>query len=983
MLELFEQGRWEELEDRLRSALAADPTDARSAFRLANLLVFEHREEALEEALRWYDVAWAQRWPGAVCLNNKGVTLARVGRAGEARAAVASFKEALTEDRHCAPAAYNLGILLERLGDEGELRGMVAELGLAVGDVAPEGLIRQTFGDAVQGTWGRERPPIDGPLFLWQDDLASGFGFEPTPRGAEMDEGDRYFRDGRAHLEAGDWQAAIDAFAMAASLYPELGARIVPYRVRAQVELAMEFRRKARQLRAEGDLDGARSAARTSYSMAASVPDRAFADELLLSEIRSLGEELRLARPSLDLQDLQHLISLARQRVEAADARISADQADRSAGEVLHPPGAFGRGGDRPRPDVEARGGNGEEEEAAGGADGPAEGAEAHPEAGNGNGQAFPPESWEAEGGDDGRPRSAATSAGGGALAIGRYIRGLCRDAWGQQLRFLVGCGAYAEAELMLDFSEVQWFAQEDLPRWRLELFTAQAERLAAEATQAASEGDRGTATMLFHQAREAAMEAGDPHLADRLDKRLARLQQRPEDPQELRQIQEMLGRGEVLEVLRRATAKLAEDPEQTALRSHREAALHRLRVRIEEALAARQWEPARRLAAEGLVVVTDDEVLRRLAREARDGRLRELIGQGENALAERRLDEARQRCEEALAIDPAHRPALELRRRIELAEKVDPDAADEAFDAELVEFQQARAAARPREAFEHLLQLRELQPEVPETREAEAWTAEALVRLWRGELGREPTPDKRQKLEEELLRLLAACPGFQPAVELREELRRATDPHEEEKRRWSLERLAEAQGHLRERKPAQALEVLEAVAELGDPRLARDLQEASREALAQIHRRVERKAREEAIEPEEERELHELIRACRLWDPAQARALEELLVRQRRRPDRRRQADRDFEAIREALRKEPDPLRALRLLHRLVAARQGEGSALLAIRRRELQALRRSRWQSLGPFGRLRARLYEIRHGAAGLIEQVTEEQEDADGER
>jgi hypothetical protein len=143
-----------------------------------------------------------------------------------------------------------------------------------------------------------------------------------------------------------------------------------------------------------------------------------------------------------------------------------------------------------------------------------------------------------------------------------------------------------------------------------------------------------------------------------------------------------MLARGEILEVLRRSTARLAEDPEQTALRSHQETALHRLRVRIGEAIAARQWEPARRLAAEGLSVVSDDEVLRGLAGEARDGRLRELVSQGENALAERRLDEARPRCQEALAIDPAHRPALELRRRIEIAETVDPDVADEAFDA-------------------------------------------------------------------------------------------------------------------------------------------------------------------------------------------------------------------------------------------------------------------------------------------------------------
>src|SRR5262245_53255297 len=126
MREFFEQGRWEDLETRLRAALEEDPRDARSAFQLGNLLSLAHRrgetllgarsrqeeEQRLREIVYRYDIALNQRWRTAICHNNKGVALAR---ANKARAALDAFRAALKEEQRFGPAAYNLGILLESL----------------------------------------------------------------------------------------------------------------------------------------------------------------------------------------------------------------------------------------------------------------------------------------------------------------------------------------------------------------------------------------------------------------------------------------------------------------------------------------------------------------------------------------------------------------------------------------------------------------------------------------------------------------------------------------------------------------------------------------------------------------------------------------------------------------------------------------------------------------------------------------------------
>src|SRR3954466_10023751 len=72
----FQQGRWEELERIFRDALKEDAADARSAFRLGNLLAYQGR---YREALVCFETAWLYRWPGPIALNNRGVVFSCLG----------------------------------------------------------------------------------------------------------------------------------------------------------------------------------------------------------------------------------------------------------------------------------------------------------------------------------------------------------------------------------------------------------------------------------------------------------------------------------------------------------------------------------------------------------------------------------------------------------------------------------------------------------------------------------------------------------------------------------------------------------------------------------------------------------------------------------------------------------------------------------------------------------------------------------------
>jgi hypothetical protein len=927
MLELFDRRRWEELELQLDAALSEDATDARSAFWLANVLTFRSQ---YARAVRRYDDAWAQRWPGVVCLNNKGVALAR---AGEARAAVVTLGQALLESgKEHGPSAYNLAVLLDYLGEDGNRSGLIDELAHLLVDQLklfarkdpPAIRVNKTFAAAASGGgWGDGRHPLEAPLFLWRQELRTGFGFELTGSEADTEEGYRYFEDGLAHLEAGRWQAAIDAFDVAEGHDKGLAARIVPHRNRAMVARAREHLREAREQRERGDFQAAHNTWETYRRIAAGMPQRPLVEDLV-SEIRRFGERLRLHQPAADnLTDLQNLISMVRQRVDAL-ARQEAEGADAAEPET--------------------------DEEAAGPEDEPEAKAEStDDEAETSGSDETGPE-------DDAEP-SAATAAHAVSFRESEYVRGLCRDAWEEQLRFLTAISSFEEAEYMLDLSEIQWFAQDDLGRWRRDVYTAKTEALVSQALGLQDDEAYG----LLHEARQAAMEAGDPHLVDRVERQMAQRERRQVD---LSEIEKLHGGGKFLEVLERCTDLLATAPDEPTLHSRRESALHRLHRKVRGSLRARQWDKALETAGAVLRVLPDDGVTRELADEARQGRLDMLLVRAENAHADRDVDAARGACAAVLEADPVNERALELRRRIEVAAIDDPDAAEDAYEKAFVELETAKAAGRPRAALAPLREMRRLALDRPSTVKATEWLTDSLVEAYRRDLELKRAPKKAEKLLDDLQPLLDLLPDHPSVLALRDELRREMVPYSHQRRERSSGLLAEVGGHLLAHEPAAALDVLEVVVELGEPTHKADVELYLGDALAQIRRRIERlDALEEAAPPgdgnssaETENEKDELFRKLRRWDRGQAEVLRRELEQRRERSKPRD----PVEEIRKALAGAPDPWSRYERMSREVLQRRNAGERFSAAEKQGLKKLWQDERNALGLVDRLRARFYE-----------------------
>lgn len=926
---------WKEFEADLRTKLSENEDDAKSAFRLGNLLTLANRAS---EASHYYDLAWAHHWPGAICLNNQGVSLAL---AGEARAAVVSFHKAREEDQKCGPAAYNMGIVLERLGEEGSLPELIRELNLAPADISTEELIRRTFaaaGDAED--WGRARSTLDGPLFLWADDLTSGFGFEPNKRAADMRQGEEYLKEAVQHLEAGEWQAAETDFKNAIALHPDLEARVATQRTQAQLAQVKEYRQSAREKREKRDYQGAQTAFEAARLMMASLPDRILVEQVLSEEIRLLGEELRHRKPSPDWQGLQNLVSQVRQRVDdlkQSTVELELETAEQAGSETDH----------HTAKDHEVE----NEHTSKGESDTAVDIQEPDTKIGH--------------------VIDLSNTAD--------QLRNLCRGAWQEQLRFLTSIGQFDSAELMLDFSEVQWFAQGELPKWRRDLFAAKAESLTSEAVTAQEHGELKEAISWLQKARLAAMEAEDRFLLDGIDRRIENLRERrereeiePNIREFLERVEELVHDGDFLQAFQKTVDGLSADPDSPRLLSLQESALHGLKDQVREVLRARQWDVAVRLTAAMLETVPEDEEAQELADLARKGRLHQTVSRGRNALDTGDFSRARKHVDKALSLVPDHRPALELRRKVEVASQVDHDAADEEYDSALVAFRQAQAAGEPEQALECLAGLLK-KPDEPNTEEAQQWTADALVKRWRTDLAQERTEEHAEALTEKLRRLLNLVPGHPDAIEFREELRRVeTNDYSNQRRQKGLDRLAEVRQHLLELHPVEALDLLEEVDERGDPRLSDDVESYLNEALGQIDRRVKRLALKTSLAPEEEEELEDLLAACQTWAPDKAQKIETEIQRRRKEPALRARAESDLRDIVSGVEVETSALAALRKIYRITYEKYRSGSPVATVHQGEIEELLRRQREGLGWLDRWRAHWFERNHPANRVLNRA-----------
>jgi Tfp pilus assembly protein PilF len=944
--EFFEQGEWDQLEQLYRAVLRGDSSDPRTALRLANLLA--HRQQ-YADALELYDAVRAHRWLDAIALNNKGVALSSLG---ETRAAFQALKEASTSEGDAAPAFFNLGILCEKLGKEGSLPAVLLDLGLGTEAANPESLALSYYRKALALSW-----PVadlqDRPLLLWTGDLKPGFGFETVREEADVSDAHVIYKEGIELLSERKWREAINKFDAAASLHPSgFAERIKAPKTAAIVEIIREHRAEVRKMWQDGDHEGAILTIDELLALSADLPDRAFAAEIVEAGLQDLARQIGSHKPENGWESLQRLVTAARQRVEALERPA---------------PPAGGNGGPTPPHGAAAtatppESGTASGEPSATPADGPAESAPSTAASADGPAATAPTVETDGHEPSDRTAASQApiTAGGGAAPQAGSHshIRRVCRTAWNRQIDHLLKTGGVEKAIQLLEFSQVQWFAQEDVADWRRSIYSAKAESLRAQGQDALDRKDSRLASRCWIDGRATALRANDRQLIDSFDTLLDNLSESLPAAERAKLDRER--RAADQKEFERVVRQLEDDPGNPRLRDHRESLIRQRLAQVEGALAARLWEKAKAIAAEILAAVPDEREAVELSLAADRGIVEQRIALAEAALERGDYGETESLCQEALRFDRDHARARELQREAQAARSRQAHPAPSLYDQAYGRYRAKRDNEQPEDAIEDLLTLRQIAPSSTQTQEALDWCSQSLVRFLRAELERSPDPAvAAEELSGRLQPLLRILPAYAPALALREELRRAQDPHAEDKRKRSIDKLAEAGQSLRDGKPVEALTALREAQKLRDPNLQDEVHERQEEALALLNDDIDdlvRAGTEESLAG-----VEPLLRALETWAPDAARRRREEMERSLRNCQTEKDLDRQLKDLNDLAKSHArSPFRALRAVDREVRRLSLAGSEFPTRRAVELRALRWRIRSAVPPLARTTAWIYD-----------------------
>jgi tetratricopeptide (TPR) repeat protein len=930
----FQQGRWEELERLYRDALKEDEADARSAFRLGNLLAYQGR---YREALVCFETAWLHKWPGPIALNNKGVVLSCLG---ETRAAFRSLWDASKLTEGCRPANYNLGILCEKLGNEGSLPAVILDLGLGVpgkkaSEIAQEFFKQALDGKGPPGVWvWTETGPLDRPLFLWVEDLRSGFGFEPIREIVNVEQAYVYYEEGLALLEEGRWQDGISKLEASADLHSTFAERIKAPRTEALVRIV---RSRFSELDDQWDSENF-DAAVQSYDellqLAPMLPDRAFADEILNAAINNLAQQIRRHKPAEGWEVLQRLITAARQRVED-DLQILETEGPEDADEEV--PGLE----KTPEPQSMRESAAEESEE--------------------GQKETTNKEKTSKQPGRKRRIREGPAA---------EYIRTVCRQAWGKQISYLLGQSDFETAIDLLEFPDIEWFADQDLPRWRRRVYTSQAQYLRTKGQSHRRRHKWKEAATCWKEGREAALLAEDDHVVESFDQLIPELlESAPAEIQD--ELRALLRDRDDREALRRCVEELGLRPGDARLTAQRRALIKQLLSQIRDALEAQQWKAAREIADAVLEAVPEEPTARRLFRKAEQKLIEQWAEEGKELLEREQIEEAETLCVEIEKLDPDHAGAREIRRGIEVLRRRAGDGSSP-FDEAYYAYIEARDDGDPEKALDHALEMKKLEPRDVHTKEALDWVPPAFVHALRVQLEKDRTPETANILKEKLKRLFSLSPKYGPARELDKELRQVAKGYDNAKRENSYKKLGEAEDALLAGDAEKALMDLSAVR---DPDLADEIQERRKEALSLLRERYE-----ELLSEEKQGEADNLRKLLQRWDPSYIETRQREKDRKKEIKSEEAKLDEQVNELWAILGKNGGKsFDALKKIDRRVRTLDLEGSQIWTRRRRKIEEIRQHAKRNMSRWQRFKAKLLFDRYYSTELPEPpVTEEREE-----
>ena len=319
---LFAQGDWDTLAGQLAFICDSNAADGLAIFRFGNL---KFHLGKYSEALEYFERALLNAWPGALCLNNKGVALIRTN---DTRAGLTALLHAIDCDKRYAPAWFNLGMAFQVFADSDKpLPPAIHEVCGNIVKGTPTEAMRECFRQAASSSWPAiaKDGELEAPLLLWRDEFASGFGFEPKIETAELLDAHGLFNRGLDCVRNQEWENGLEFFRKAVILYPNLEDRVAPERTRAQVAICRKYRQMAFERLHAGDPIQATQYLDALFDFIPVLPDRALVHDILIEQIHALGRDLRTKPLDADWESLLRLTAAVEEKIEQFGRKFGAD----------------------------------------------------------------------------------------------------------------------------------------------------------------------------------------------------------------------------------------------------------------------------------------------------------------------------------------------------------------------------------------------------------------------------------------------------------------------------------------------------------------------------------------------------------------------------------------------------------------------------------------------------------------------------------
>ena len=780
---LYKGGDVSALISRLQEMHESNPEDARTTFRLANLLALQ---EYFEEALRLYDLSWLDEWPGALCLNNQGVVYAWKG---EGRAAVDCFRRAIDFDPECAPSHFNLAIICEHLASDSSAPRALHDVGLLEAGEAPRdhmmGFYEQAdqMDGAAASKWSGDFL-LDCPLYLWVGDLRPSFGFEFRRETADVVQAHELYAEGLELLDSEHWVKAIQKFEAAGLVSASVVPRSVAPIAEARAQLCKEHLTRARELWKAGEYNSALNAYNSTFTLLPDIPYQRIVENILIDEAQWVGLQVARADLSGDWTALWDHITAVRQIADQISLRFNQSVTGSSVATRV-----------------------------------PEDGED--PQSG-----AFV--------GTDTHEISASS--------VIEHLKATCIEVWTRQLTHLMHRGKYETAEHLVESSPpLVWFAGGELDTWRRKLFTEQANIAIARGVACFEAGDEANGLQHWLSAERAAENAKDSGLAKEIRDRIQRVTQ-PDLPRaDLDSLHGLMNQGEYESALRKVDNAGKKFPASEKLPILRRHAVDGVINQIERAIESEAWDVAIDTARSLLSVVSGHHRTIALLNSALAGRRDNRLASARAAFAHNDLKAAGEFAKSVLTEFPQDNDAHGIIRDVEIRSSVDFGSGEAKYGDALRNFTECKAEFDAVAAFDYLLKLRELGRDREETKDATTWCLAKFVDHLRSELEQSRTKDVAEKLDIEIEKIFSIAPKDPTALAFREELAQVRKEHDIRRRQESEASLDEAAKTLIEdRDPLTAFDALQIVEELAYEGHTMQLVELRARATALIRTQIE-----------------------------------------------------------------------------------------------------------------------------------------------